>query len=159
MSLATDLGVVLQTDGFDVAQLQQSLLQGQGNNIGAVASFTGYVRGSNEGKDVQIMELEHYPGMAEKSISETMAKAAERWPIIKAHVVHRVGKLQPGDEIVWVGVCSSHREAAFAACDFIMDFLKLEAPFWKKESNAEGESAWVEARDSDNKSAERWNQK
>jgi molybdopterin synthase catalytic subunit len=101
------------------------------------------------------MELEHYPGMTEKSIAAILQEASERWPLLAAAVVHRVGKLQPGDQIVWVGVSSAHREAAFSACEFIMDYLKTRAPFWKRECGTEG-ARWVDARDSDEGRAERW---
>ena len=104
------------------------------------------------------LELEHYPGMTEKSITAIMSEAAGRWPLLAAGVVHRVGDLVPGDRIVWVGVSSAHRGAAFSACEFIMDYLKTGAPFWKKEVGPEGEH-WVAARASDDERAERWQAK
>ncbi len=101
------------------------------------------------------LELEHYPGMTEGSITQILEQAAERWPLLAASVVHRVGKLAMGDQIVWVGVASAHREAAFSACEFIMDYLKTRAPFWKKELGPEGEH-WVSARQHDSSRAARW---
>jgi molybdopterin synthase catalytic subunit len=113
------------------------------------------VRRDNENRQVETLELEHYPGMTEASITKIVNEAAVRWPLLAASVVHRVGKLAPGDQIVWVGIASAHREAAFSACEFVMDFLKTQAPFWKKEQN--GESAhWVAAREADDKRADRW---
>lgn len=146
--------VRVQQEDFDVAALQRELLQGDCLE-GAIASFTGYVRDSNEGRRLHTMELEHYPGMTEKSISDILSQSAERWPLLSATVVHRVGTLSPGDQIVWVGVASSHREAAFSACEFIMDYLKTRAPFWKRESGDDGDR-WVDARDSDDQRALRW---
>jgi molybdopterin synthase catalytic subunit len=125
--------------------------------IGAVASFVGVVRDVNEGDAVTEMTLEHYPGMTEKSIDNIMREAHGRWNVIDALVVHRVGLLKPADQIVLVVVASAHRGDAFAACEFIMDFLKTRAPFWKKERTAEG-SRWVDARATDDMAAERWKQ-
>ena len=121
---------------------------------GAVASFVGYVRGGDDG--VSAMTLEHYPGMTEKSLAEIVAAARRRWQLRRVRVIHRVGRLVPGDRIVFVGVSSSHRGDAFAACEFIMDYLKTRAPFWKKEETAGG-SRWVDARETDDKAADRWN--
>jgi molybdopterin synthase catalytic subunit len=101
------------------------------------------------------MELEHYPGMTEKSIEQILREACERWPLLSAAVVHRVGRLEPGEQIVWVGIASAHREASFSACEFVMDYLKTRAPFWKKEGSADG-GRWVEARASDDVRARRW---
>ncbi|MEH6610522.1 MAG: molybdopterin synthase catalytic subunit MoaE [Halioglobus sp.] len=148
------LSVQVQEGDFDPGRLQNELL-GQAQEEGAVATFTGYVRRSNNEQNVHGMRLEHYPGMTEKSITETLEEAADRWPVHAATAVHRVGDLAPGDQIVWVGVSAEHREAAFSACEYIMDFLKTRAPFWKKELGDDGES-WVEARDSDVQRAERW---
>lgn len=147
--------VTVQPDDFDVAALQRALLGGEACE-GAVAAFTGYVRTDNAERQVSSMELEHYPGMTEKSIAEILQQAAGRWPLYAAHVLHRVGKLAPGEQIVWVGVSSKHREAAFSACEFIMDYLKTRAPFWKKELDGEGRGHWVDARDSDDHRAQRW---
>ncbi len=148
------LDVRVQTEDFDPGELQASLLAGQ-QEEGAVATFTGYVRQTNDERAVEGMYLEHYPGMTEKTIAATLKEAAGRWAVGAALVVHRVGHLAPGDHIVWVGVSSAHRGDAFAACEFIMDFLKMRAPFWKKETGAQGEH-WVGARESDKQRAERW---
>ncbi|QFU76030.1 molybdopterin synthase catalytic subunit MoaE [Halioglobus maricola] len=148
------LHTAVQVEDFDVDQLQSRLLQG-GCEEGAVATFTGYVRSTNVERDVYSMELEHYPGMTEKCIDTILAQACKRWPVLAATVVHRVGKLKPGEKIVWVGVSSSHREASFAACEFVMDYLKTRAPFWKRELGPEG-ARWVEARSSDDQRASRW---
>lgn len=148
------LRVQVQEADFDPAQLQRALLQGAAAE-GAIVTFTGYVRTHNENRTVTALELEHYPGMTERSIANILMQASERWPVLAGEVVHRVGRLSPGDQIVWVGVSSSHREAAFAACEFVMDYLKTSAPFWKKESCPEG-SRWVDARDSDADRAKRW---
>ena len=126
--------------------------------IGAIASFVGVVRDVNEGDAVSAMTLEHYPGMTEKSIGDIVAQARERWKVLDALVVHRVGVLKPTDQIVLVIVASAHRGDAFAACEFIMDFLKTRAPFWKKEQTREG-ARWVDARITDDLAAERWQAK
>jgi len=139
---------------FDVARLQRGLLSGLSEE-GAVATFTGYVRRANDGRQVATLELEHYPGMTEESIKAIIDEAADRWPMLGASVLHRVGRLSPGDQIVWVGVASTHREAAFNACEFIMDYLKTRAPFWKKELGPFGE-IWVSARQDDEARAARW---
>lgn len=144
----------MQLADFDVADLQRRLLAG-GAEEGAVASFTGYVRGAAGEGSLQFMELEHYPGMTERSIRDILERACGRWPLLAASVVHRVGRLAAGEQIVWVGVASAHREAAFCACEFIVDYLKNEAPFWKKEEGPRG-AHWVEARPGDRARAERW---
>ncbi|MFN5448420.1 MAG: molybdopterin synthase catalytic subunit MoaE, partial [Burkholderiales bacterium] len=123
--------------------------------VGAVATFVGTVRDLNEGESVKTLTLEHYPGMTESSIKEIIDQANQRWPLFQARVIHRIGELQPADEIVWVGVTSAHREAALEACAFIMDFLKSKAPFWKKESVPQGDR-WVAAREKDEKALKRW---
>ena len=146
--------VKIQESAFDIAALQSDLL-GDANLEGAIATFTGYVRVSNDERTVESLELEHYPGMTEKSIEDILRQASERWPLLAAGVVHRVGLMHPGDPIVWVGTASGHREAAFNACEFVMDFLKTRAPFWKKEIGPEGER-WIDARESDAGRAERW---
>ena len=148
------LQVRVQQADFDSGKLQRALLQGEAGE-GAVATFTGYVRNLNDSRAVSILELEHYPGMTERSIADILEQASERWPVLAAGVVHRVGQLHPGDQIVWVGVSAGHREAAFAACEFVMDYLKTQAPFWKKETGPAG-SRWVDARDSDAERANRW---
>ena len=144
----------MQEDDFDGGRLQAELLRGECEEGGSV-TFTGYVRAENRQRSVQTLELEHYPGMTEKSIRAILDEAAQRWPLYAAIAVHRVGRLAPGDQIVWVGASSAHREAAFAACEFVMDYLKTRAPFWKKELGPEGEH-WVEARASDDTRADRW---
>jgi len=148
------INVSVQEDDFDVALLQASLLSG-GADEGAVATFTGYVRRDNERRGVESLLLEHYPGMTQASLRDIAGEACGRWPLLAVSVVHRVGSLRPGDRIVWVGVASAHREAAFSACEFIMDFLKTRAPFWKKEQGPGGEH-WVSARAQDDSRAARW---
>ena len=123
--------------------------------VGAVACFIGVVRDLNDGDSVASMTLEHYPGMTEKALEGIVAQARERWDLYEVLVVHRVGKLRPTDPIVLVIVTSAHRGAAFAACEFVMDYLKTEAPFWKKEATPTG-TRWVEARESDDAARERW---
>ncbi|MGC0781620.1 molybdopterin synthase catalytic subunit MoaE [Pantoea agglomerans] len=122
---------------------------------GAVVTFTGKVRNHNLGNDVAALTLEHYPGMTEKALQEIVDAARERWPLQRVTVIHRVGELFPGDEIVLVGVTSAHRGSAFSAAEFIMDYLKTRAPFWKREATKQGER-WVDARDSDHQAAQRW---
>lgn len=154
MAAPPEIVVAVQAQDFDVAALQVSLLAGL-HEEGAVATFTGYVRGGSEQREVYTLELEHYPGMTERSIREIIQQAAARWPLQAASVVHRVGLLRPGDQIVWVGVASAHREAAFSACEFIMDFLKTGAPFWKKECGPTGEQ-WLSPRRDDDSRVARW---
>ena len=123
--------------------------------VGAIACFIGVVRDLNDGDPVASMTLEHYPGMTEKALEGIVAQARQRWDFYEALVIHRVGELRPTDPIVLVIVTSAHRGEAFAACEFIMDYLKTEAPFWKKEATPAG-TRWVEARDSDDAARERW---
>ena len=123
--------------------------------VGAIACFIGVVRDLNDGDSVASMTLEHYPGMTEKALEGIVAQARQRWDFYEALVIHRVGELRPTDPIVLVIVTSAHRGEAFAACEFIMDYLKTEAPFWKKEATPAG-TRWVEARDSDDAARERW---
>jgi molybdopterin synthase catalytic subunit len=146
--------VRVQFADFDVGRELEALGAGR-RDVGAVASFTGLVRDANDGQAIRAMTLEHYPGMTEKALEDICAQAHARWDLIDTLVIHRVGPLQPGDRIVLVGVASAHRGEAFAACEFIMDYLKTRAPFWKKEDTPEG-GKWVDARDSDDKAAERW---
>ncbi len=146
--------VRIQTDDFDIGAEVAAMRKGNAA-IGAIASFVGVVRDVNEGDPVSDMTLEHYPGMTEKSIDEIIGQARGRWSVIDALVVHRVGLLRPTDQIVLVIVASAHRGDAFAACEFIMDYLKTRAPFWKKERTGEG-SRWVDARATDDIAAERW---
>ncbi|MFZ3025509.1 molybdopterin synthase catalytic subunit MoaE [Pseudomonas sp.] len=123
--------------------------------IGAVVGFVGYVRDFNAGQDVAGMFLEHYPGMTEKALAKIAVEAEQRWPLLRLEILHRVGALEPGEPIVFVGTASAHREAAFEACNFVMDYLKTRAPFWKKEHGSTGAS-WVEGRASDQQAAQRW---
>src|SRR6478672_1989920 len=123
--------------------------------IGSLASFVGLVRDVNEGDAVRELTLEHYPGMTEKALQDIVDQARRRWDIIDVCVIHRVGTLYPADQIVFVAVASAHRGEAFAACEFIMDYLKTQAPFWKKEQSPSGER-WVEARATDDEAAQRW---
>lgn len=146
--------VRIQTEDFDVSAEIASLRRAN-PKIGAIASFVGVVRDVNEGDAVAEMTLEHYPGMTEQSIEEIIAQAGGRWNIYDALVIHRVGTLKPTDQIVLVVVTSAHRGDAFAACEFIMDYLKTRAPFWKKETTPQG-TRWVDARASDDIAAERW---
>ncbi|MDU6391019.1 MULTISPECIES: molybdopterin synthase catalytic subunit MoaE [unclassified Pantoea] len=122
---------------------------------GAVVTFTGKVRNHNLGDSVAALTLEHYPGMTEKAMHEIVDEARSRWPLQRVSVIHRIGELFPGDEIVFVGVTSAHRGSAFAAAEFIMDYLKTRAPFWKREATEQGDR-WVDARDSDHQAAQRW---
>ena len=147
---------------FDVGAETEALAAGR-PEVGAVASFVGYVRAdklageSAEDQAVSAMTLEHYPGMTEKSLEAIVAEAESRWSLLGVRVIHRFGRLVPGDRIVFVGVAGSHRGEAFAACEFIMDYLKTRAPFWKKEDTPEG-GRWVDAREADDAAAEKWGQ-
>ena len=122
---------------------------------GAVVTFTGKVRNHNLGDSVSGLTLEHYPGMTEKALAEIISEARTRWPLQRVTVIHRVGELHAGEQIVFVGVSSSHRSAAFAGAEFIMDYLKTRAPFWKREATSEG-GRWIEAKESDDNAANRW---
>ena len=146
--------VSIQQHDFDTAELQQQLTEDD-DSSGALACFTGLVRADNEGGAVRSMELEHYPGMTERSIQAIVDEARLRWAVRAVRVVHRVGRLLPGEQIVYVGVTSSHRGDAFQACEFIMDYLKTRAPFWKKEHGPDG-GHWVDARQTDIVAARRW---
>ena len=146
--------VRVQTEDFDVSR-ELAALRGHDPRVGAVAAFIGTVRDVNEDARVATMTLEHYPGMTEKALAQIVDEAKARWDLCDALVIHRIGKLAPTDQIVLVGVTSAHRGEAFAACEFIMDYLKTRAPFWKKESTAAGER-WVDARATDDAAAARW---
>ncbi len=148
------MSVRVQTEDFDIGAEIAALRKGNAK-IGAIASFIGLVRDINEGDDVSVMTLEHYPGMTEKALDGIVAQAKARWDIYDATVVHRVGRLLPLEQIVLVVVSSAHRGDAFAACEFLMDYLKTQAPFWKKEDTAKG-ARWVDARESDDAAAARW---
>ena len=149
--------VRVQTGDFDAGH-EIALLREGNPQIGAVASFIGVVRDVNDGSAVAEMTLEHYPGMTEKSIDTIIGQAKERWKVFDALVIHRIGRLAPTDQIVLVVVTGAHRGDAFAACEFIMDYLKTRAPFWKKETTPQG-ARWVESRTSDDLAAERWQSK
>lgn len=146
--------VSVQTQDFDVSEVLLALRAGDAR-VGAVCSFVGTVREHNATGSVQSMELEHYPGMTEKAIEAMIDEAQRRFDIFAARVVHRVGVLQAQDQIVLVAVTSAHRGEAFKACEFLMDYLKTQAPFWKKEETAQG-SQWVDARSSDDAALARW---
>ena len=146
--------ISIQTQDFDVSQELAALRKGDAR-VGAVCSFLGTVRERNDGSSVASMELEHYPGMTEKSISAMMDEAKKRFDIFAARVIHRVGLLHPEDQIVFVAVTSAHRGESFKACEFLMDYLKTQAPFWKKEVTPEG-ARWVDARVSDDQALARW---
>lgn len=148
------MSVRVQTEDFDIGVEITQLRKGNAK-IGAIASFIGLVRDMNEGDDVSTMTLEHYPGMTEKALADIVAQAKSRWKLYDAVVVHRVGRLSPLDQIVLVVVTSAHRGDAFSACEFLMDYLKTQAPFWKKEDTAKG-ARWVDARESDDAAAARW---
>ena len=140
----------VQEEDFDVGS-EIEVLTKNAHDAGAVASFVGVVRGAG----ILSMTLEHYPAMTERALNEIVAEANRRWELLGVRVIHRVGKLQPGDRIVLVAVASTHRRAAFAACEFIMDYLKTRAPFWKREETADG-GRWVDARESDEAAQQRW---
>lgn len=146
--------VRVQTGDFDIGA-EIAAMRRDNPKVGAVASFIGVVRDLNEGDRVAEMTLEHYPGMTEKALEKMVAEARSRWDIYDALVIHRVGTLKPGDQIVLVVITGAHRGEAFQACEFLMDYLKTRAPFWKKERTPAG-ARWVEARESDDAAADRW---
>ncbi len=147
----------VQAGDFDAGAEIAALRRGN-PKIGAVASFIGVARDVNDGESVSTMTLEHYPGMTEKALEGIVAEARARWNVIDILVVHRVGEIRPTEQIVLVAVAGAHRGEAFAACEFVMDYLKTRAPFWKKEQTTRG-GRWVEARESDDQAAERWKKK
>jgi molybdopterin synthase catalytic subunit len=149
--------VIVQEADFDVGR-EVELLRKQSSETGAIVTFCGLVRDINDTDQVSGLFLEHYPGMTEKSIEEIVAEAKSRWQVIGSRVIHRVGALQPSDQIVMVAVSSMHRKDAFLACEFIMDYLKTRAPFWKKEQTTHGER-WLETRETDHKAASQWQNK
>lgn len=148
------MAIRVQQEDFDLGA-ELLALRGGNPKIGAIASFLGLVRDINEGDAVAGMSLEHYPGMTEKALERIVERAKTRWDIFDALVIHRVGDLKPTDQIVMVAVTGAHRGEAFAACEFIMDYLKTEAPFWKREQTPTG-ARWVDARESDEHAKERW---
>ncbi|MGE8405997.1 MAG: molybdopterin synthase catalytic subunit MoaE [Pseudomonas sp.] len=148
------MSVLVQTAAFDPGA-HTNAMHAANVGVGAVVAFVGYVRDFNDGREVAGMFLEHYPGMTEKALGKIVVEAEQRWPLLKVDVLHRIGALEPGEPIVFVGVASAHRQAAFDACNFIMDYLKTRAPFWKKEQTSDG-PRWVEGKQSDTDAAGRW---
>ena len=149
--------VRIQENDFDISAEIRALRKGD-PRVGAVVTFLGTVRDMNDGSKVKGMTLEHYPGMTEKALEDIISQAKTRWDIYQALVIHRVGSLLPEDQIVFVAVTSAHRGEAFAACEFMMDYLKTAAPFWKKEDTPEG-ARWVDSRVTDDAAMTRWNKK
>jgi molybdopterin synthase catalytic subunit len=149
--------ISVQQEDFDSAQVARQLCAGR-KDIGAIVSFAGLVRDISEQQNLLAMELEHYPGMTENSLKEIAEQAQNQWDIQDLAIIHRVGQLKPGENIVLVVVVSEHRREAFEACDFLMDYLKTRAPFWKKEITRDGES-WVASKQSDVEDALRWSKK
>jgi len=146
--------ISVQTEPFDITAIQDEL-RAASPAIGALVSFVGLMRDINEGDTIRTMTLEHYPGMTEKALEAIVTEAHARWDLIGTRVIHRVGELKPQDPIVLVAVTSAHRGEAFQACEFIIDYLKSRAPFWKKESTPEGDR-WVDARHTDKEAEDRW---
>ena len=144
----------IQQDDFDIAREIAALTKGR-KDIGAVVTFTAICRGDDSGKAVAALTLEHYPGMAEAEIARHAETATSRWPLTALTIIHRIGRILPGDNIVLVVTASVHRQAAFAAAEFLMDYLKAHAPFWKREEGASG-AGWVDAREHDDAAADRW---
>src|ERR1700761_5898227 len=147
--------VKVQTEDFDIGAEIAALTAGR-DDIGGIGCFVGTVRADAKGATVTGMTLEHYPGMTERAIGKIVDQAAERWPLLGCTIIHRVGLLRPGDNIVLVIAASAHRQAALDATGFLIDWLKTKAPFWKREDFATGEGAWVDAREEDNTAASRW---
>jgi molybdopterin synthase catalytic subunit len=146
--------VRLQREPFDVAAEAAKLTRGR-TDAGAVVTFTGICRGSEANEPIAALTLEHYPGMAEAEIERHVLEASERWPLIGVTVIHRFGRIEPGEDIMMVITVSSHRQAAFAAAEFLMDYLKTRAPFWKQVEKPDG-TTWVDAKATDDAAAERW---
>jgi molybdopterin synthase catalytic subunit len=144
----------VQREDFSL-ETETSLLRSTGNSVGAIVTFTGLVRDMHGDESVTGLYLEHYPGMTENSLLDIATQAQARWPLLGITIIHRIGELEPGAQIVFVGVSSEHRSAAFAACDFLMDYLKTQAPFWKKTRNANS-THWVEAKETDVIASKRW---
>ncbi len=149
------MSVAVQIEDFDISREVAALTAGR-TDIGAIVTFTGTVRGTSDGAALSSMTLEHYPGMTEAELARVEAEAHARWPLQGSRIVHRIGELKPGDNIVLVVTASAHRHAAFEAAAFLMDYLKTRAPFWKKETDASGAGRWVDARESDDAALERW---
>ncbi len=148
------MSVSVQAEDFDIATEMATLRAGR-TDIGAIVSFTGLVRDTAHGETISDMELEHYPGMTEKALAEIEAIANTRWPLQATRIIHRFGKLAPGEQIVLVLTASPHRQAAFEAAEYLMDYLKSRAPFWKKEGTKDG-GRWVDAGDTDEEALNRW---
>ena len=148
------MAVRVQTEDFDLTT-EIAQLRANTPKVGAIVNFVGVVRDLNEGEQIAEMELEHYPGMTEKALEDIITQARSRWDLFDALVIHRVGPLKPLDQIVLVAVTSAHRGEAFAACEFIIDYLKTQAPFWKKEQTPQG-SRWVDARVTDDEAMKKW---
>lgn len=146
--------ISIQTADFNIHD-EVTLLEKDNHDDGALVTFTGRVRNKNLGDNVTALHLEHYPGMTQSSLNDIITQAKQRWPINRIKVIHRIGLLNVGEQIVFVGVTSPHRKAAFDACEFIMDYLKVDAPFWKKEVTTQGER-WLDAKESDQKKAKDW---
>ena len=149
------MSVRVQEAPFDVSAEIAALTAGD-VGIGAVATFIGKVRGEAHGSKLQSMTLEHYPGMTEDELTRIEQEAGQRFRLNASCIIHRIGELKPGDDIVMVITCSPNRQDAFEACEFLMDYLKTRAPFWKKETNRDGQGHWVDAREADNSAASRW---
>ena len=149
------MSVRVQREDFDIGAETRALTAAR-SDIGAVVTFTGVVRAGGAGASLASMTLEHYPGMTEKELERVEQEATVRWPLQATLIIHRVGTLRPGDNIVLVVTASAHRGDAFAAAEFLMDYLKTRAPFWKSEIAADGTKRWVESRESDDQAAERW---
>lgn len=149
------MSVAVQTEDFDISREVAALTAGR-TDIGAIVTFTGTVRGTSDGTALSAMMLEHYPGMTEAELARVEAEAHARWPLQGSRIVHRIGELKPADNIVLVVTASAHRHAAFEAAAFLMDYLKSRAPFWKKETDANGDGRWVDARESDDAALEKW---
>ena len=145
----------VQTEDFDLGAEVRALTGGR-TDLGAIVTFTGTVRDTAKGKPISSMTLEHYPGMTERELERIEREAMSRWPLAASLIVHRVGPLAPGDNIVLVMTASAHRQAAFEAAEFLMDYLKTQAPFWKSEAGADGKAHWVDARESDTSALDRW---
>ena len=148
----------VQTEDFDIGAEVRRLTAGR-TDLGAIVTFTGTVRDTAKGKPITSMTLEHYPGMTELELERIEAEAQARWPLDASLIIHRVGPMAPGENIVLVVTASAHRQAAFEAAEFLMDYLKTQAPFWKSEAGADGRAHWVDARESDDAALARWRQK
>ena len=149
------MSVRVQSEDFDVGAETRRLTAGR-TDIGAIVTFTGTVRDDAQGRAITSMTLEHYPGMTEAELARVEAEANRRWPLQASLIIHRHGALKPGDNIVLVVTASPHRHAAFEAAEFLMDYLKSSAPFWKKETGTDGQATWVDARETDDAALKRW---